>query len=161
MPLGRRGRAVDPLSSPLAMPAVGAGAALAAGLGPSGLPAGLAAMWALGLHRLLAASAAAARAAAMPTPLAGELRSMCCWTDGSAVHPLDPLLRRAARAVVRWTGTAWAGRSGPCPGEQMVARAELAAAVWVGEAAADRIHIVSDCLSVLRGSAAIAAGRER
>lgn len=97
----------------------------------------------------------AADSAALPVPAAGELSTVRCWTGGSAVHPDDPLLRRAAWAVVWWTGAAWAARSGPPPGEQTVARAELA---WAGDAVAGPLEIVTGYLSVVHGAAAMACG---
>lgn len=57
-----------------------------------------------------------ARRAAETHVTAGTLRAARCWTDASACHPTDPPLRRAAWVVVRWTGAAWSGGSGPCPG---------------------------------------------
>ena len=38
------------------------------------------------------------------------------YTDGSAIDPSDPLLRRAAWAVTWPTPTGWKTVSGPCPG---------------------------------------------
>lgn len=111
---------------------------LEAAVEAAALPPGLAATGALWLDPRLAAACAQAEAAELPMAGAGERPAVRCWTDGSAVHPRDPLLRRAAWAVA---GAAWATRSGPCLGSQTVAQAELAAVVWAAEAAAGRLRL--------------------
>lgn len=70
-----------------------------------------------------------------------------CWTDVSAALPDDPLLRRARLPVVWWAGSRWAGRAGPCAGAQTV--------VSSNQAAADTMEVVTGCLPVVRGSAAL------
>jgi hypothetical protein len=61
-----------------------------------------------------------------PIPLPGEV-----WTDGSCTHPQDPLLRRAAWAVVGGPpGYPTLGAS-MVIGRQTIGRAELSALVWV------------------------------
>ena len=73
------------------------------------------------------------------------------YTDGSAIDPSDPLLRRAAWAVTWPTPTGWKTVSGPCPGAQKVGRAELRAALWAAEAAKGHVLIISDCKYVVDG----------
>lgn len=60
------------------------------------------------------------------------------WADGS-IHPMDPMLR-AARSVVWWAGAAWAGRAGP------------------PDSPASGTRGMTDCWSIERGAAALAAG---
>ena len=86
----------------------------------------------LPLDECHAASCSAAerpRRAPPPTRVVGIL-----WTDGSAIHPGDPLLRRAAWSLA-WQDEsgAWHSRTGTVPGRQTVGRAELFAAVFAYE----------------------------
>jgi hypothetical protein len=103
----------------------------------------------------------AARKVAEATLLAplGLLPAAVAYTDGGAVDPADPLVRRAAWAVVWMEGARWCRRSGPCPGRQTVLRAELSAVAWAAGSAAAPLRLVSDCAAVVDGVAAVAAGR--
>ena len=83
------------------------------------------------------------------------------WLDGSAMDHDDPLLRRAAWAVVWWRDGAWHHAAGPCPGAQTVARAELSALVWAAEAANRPFTAVSDCQYVVRGVRTLGSGDPR
>ena len=53
------------------------------------------------------------------------------WTDGSCTHPRDPLLRRAAWAVVGSPPGYLTLGSAMVIGRQTIGRAELSALVWV------------------------------
>ena len=53
------------------------------------------------------------------------------WTDGSCTHPCDPLLRRAAWAVVGGPPGYLTMGSAMVIGRQTIGRAELSALIWV------------------------------
>lgn len=125
----------------------------AAGVAERKLPPGLAATGALWLDPVLEAEGQS-----MGSPPPGTIRAARCWTEVSAVHPADPLLRCAAWSVVWWTGAAWSGRSGLCPWPPTAARAELAAVLWASLAAPGLLEVVADFLSVACGAAAMDAG---
>ena len=91
-------------------------------------------------------------------PAAPPTRMRVVWLDGSAIYPKDPLLRRAAWAVVWWTGQGWCATAGPVAGRQTSARAELAALVWAVEAAPDGVEARSDCQYVVRGALRLQQG---
>ena len=66
------------------------------------------------------------------------------WSDGSALFPVDPLLRRAAW-VVTWCDCGnWVHVSGTVPSAQTVGRAELCAAVWAYTARHDLTELFID-----------------
>ena len=82
------------------------------------------------------------------------------YTDGSALHPKDPCLRRAGWGLAYQTGGSshWISHGGAVPGRQSVARAELYAALWA------RTHfpgalVVTDCLYVQHGCVALSTGK--
>jgi ribonuclease HI len=83
------------------------------------------------------------------------------WSDGSCVHPLDPLLARAAWGI-RVQGADEAADpadfAGPVDGKQTAQRAEVAAAVAAARAVSQRIELVSDSKWVVQSIAALAAG---
>ena len=83
------------------------------------------------------------------------------WSDGSCVHPLDPLLARAAWGI-RVQGADEAADptdfAGPVAGTQTAQRAEVAAAVAAARAVSQRIELVSDSKWVVQSIAALAAG---
>jgi ribonuclease HI len=82
------------------------------------------------------------------------------WSDGSCIHPLDPLLARAA-----W-GLRIAGKddaiavdlAGPVNGVQTAQRAEVTAALAAVRAVSQPIELVTDSRYVVRSLASIAAG---
>ena len=97
----------------------------------------------------LAAAATERAAAVWPAPVVLPDKA---WSDGSALDPTDPILRRAGWAVVICAG---AGHltvaQGPCPGRQTAGRAELAALVWTSRCSGD-CHLVSDSRYVCNGA---------
>ena len=66
------------------------------------------------------------------------------YTDGSAVFPGDPWLRRAGWAACWRVEGRWVGHSAGTAGRQTVARSELAAALWAMEAGRGRLTVVTD-----------------
>ena len=99
----------------------------------------------------LAAAALERAAATWPAPIELPHRA---WSDGSAIDPADPVLRRAGWAVVTCAepGFITVGQ-GQCPGRQTVGRAELAALVWVSRCGGD-CQLVSDSMYVRNGATA-------
>jgi hypothetical protein len=75
---------------------------------------------------LLRAAAAARQAGAWPPPR--PLHTV--FTDGSCVHPTDPVLRRAAWAAVGPAPRFEVAASAPVFGAQTIGRAELSALIW-------------------------------
>eukprot|EP00972_Heterocapsa_arctica_P012142 1781384-Heterocapsa_arctica.AAC.1 len=71
------------------------------------------------------------------------------FTDGSAINPELPWLRRASWAIA-WRGAdcSWRYVNGQTPGMQTVARSERYAAVWAAEHGVPGFQIVSDCTYV-------------
>eukprot|EP00974_Lingulodinium_polyedra_P007078 671158-Lingulodinium_polyedra.AAC.1 len=65
------------------------------------------------------------------------------YTDGACVDPLDPLLARAAWAIVvpGEGGGTWAG---PVDGPQTAQRGELYAAVAAMTAVSGQLHLLTD-----------------
>ena len=99
---------------------------------------------------LVAAQPAAEQTSAWPPPAALGQR---LWGDGSATDPGDPLLCRAAWAVVGHSleGFQLVTAAG-VPGRQTSGRAELCVLVWVSRCLFDGV-LVSDCKGVLAGMA--------
>lgn len=98
---------------------------------------------------LLAAAREAERAARWPAPqrLEGTV-----WSDGSALHPHDPLMTRAGWAVVaKVDGVLREIAGGAVPGRQTSGRAELCALVWTSQCTGD-FTLVTDNQGVLRGA---------
>ena len=80
------------------------------------------------------------------------------YSDGSAVHPTDYVLRRAAWAVV-WRGPrGWVRQSGTVPGRQTVGRAELCAAIWAYQSRQRPTMLCIDNRYVADGVAAVMRG---
>jgi hypothetical protein len=78
---------------------------------------------------LVAAQRAAETAASWPPPI---LLLAEVWTDGSCIMPTDPLLRRAAWAVVGYPERGYPTLArAQVIGRQSIGRAELSAVVWV------------------------------
>ena len=72
---------------------------------------------------------AAEKAGSLPAPVP---LAHAVWTDGSACHPKDPALRRAAWAACWWDADGVLRfQQAQAPGPQTVGRAELSAACWV------------------------------
>ena len=94
---------------------------------------------------------------ACPEPPLQQLPAVV-YTDGSAVDPTDPLLRRAAWAVTWPMGGVWQRVSAACPGRQTVGRAELRAAVYAAEATGGNALVVSDSRYVVDGAAELRVG---
>jgi ribonuclease HI len=82
------------------------------------------------------------------------------WSDGSCLHPLDPLLARAAWGIRVQSSDAEAhvDMAGPVDGPQTAQRAEVAAAVAAARAVNEPAELVSDSRWVVRSVAALAAG---
>jgi ribonuclease HI len=82
------------------------------------------------------------------------------WSDGSCLHPLDPLLARAAWGIrVQGVGGGEPRDfAGPVGGDQTAQRAEVAAALAAARAVDQPIELVSDSRWVVRSIAALAAG---
>ena len=81
------------------------------------------------------------------------------WTDGSAIHPADPALRRAAWSMVWRDGTGWHSATGRVPGRQTVGRAELCAAVYAYRCCPCPDELVIDNQYVAYGIANCRRGR--
>jgi hypothetical protein len=79
-------------------------------------------------HALVAAQCAAEGAGHWPLPVVLPLE---VWTDGSCTYPRDPLLRRAAWAVVGGPPCYPTLGSAMVIGRQTIGRAELSALIWV------------------------------
>ena len=82
------------------------------------------------------------------------------WSDGSCVHPQDPLLARAAWGL-RIDAAAEAPAvdlAGPVDGVQTAQRAEVTAALAAVRAVSQPVELVTDSRYVVRGVAALAAG---
>ena len=81
------------------------------------------------------------------------------FTDGSAIHPTDPWMRRAAWAVARCTADGvWHEHASPTAGAQTVPRSELAAALWAARHAGEELEVVSDSTYVVDGCKKLKAG---
>jgi ribonuclease HI len=82
------------------------------------------------------------------------------WSDGSCIHPLDPLMARAAWGirVEGNEGAAATDMAGPVDGAQTAQRAEVTAALAAVRAVPQPIELVSDNRWVVRGIASIAGG---
>ena len=135
------------------------------------LEAGVAKTGVLAAQPELVAMAEAARSEPMHFPLvaegewstlppragpSGRIARRKIWSDGSCVHPLDPLMARAAWGlhVDGVTG----GLAGPVNGAQTAQRAEVAAAVAAVRAVEQPIELISDSQWVVRSIASIATG---
>jgi ribonuclease HI len=115
----------------------------------------------------LIALAEAAFAEPIHLPAEGELAGQAggvlrrkVWSDGSCVHPLDPLLARAAWGI-RVQGLGGSGPvnlAGPVDRAQTAQRAEVAAALAAARAINQTIELVSDSQWVVRSIAGLAAG---
>jgi ribonuclease HI len=111
--------------------------------------------------------AEAARAEPMHLPPEGELAGRSTgaqrckvWSDGSCMHPLDPLMSRAAWGirVQGYGGTEPVDYAGPVNGAQTAQRAEVAAALAAACAVNRPIELVTDSRWVVRSIASLAAG---
>ena len=92
--------------------------------------------------------------------LAVEAPRTKVWSDGSCVHPLDPILARAAWGlrVDGARGAPAADLAGPVDGVQTAQRAEVTAALAAVRAVSQPIELVTDSRYVVRSLASIAAG---
>jgi ribonuclease HI len=90
----------------------------------------------------------------------GQAARRKVWSDGSCVHPLDPLLARAAWGLhIQGNGVMQSSDlAGPVGGAQTAQRAEVAAALAAIRAVNERVELISDSRWVVRGIATIAAG---
>jgi ribonuclease HI/endonuclease/exonuclease/phosphatase family metal-dependent hydrolase len=92
----------------------------------------------------------------------GQVARRKIWSDGSCVHPLDPLMARAAWGLhVQGVGGAQPlDLAGPVDRAQTAQRAELAAALAATRAVRQPIELISDSQWVVRSIARIAAGAD-
>jgi ribonuclease HI len=96
-------------------------------------------------------------------PVAEGASSRTIWSDGSCVHPLDPLLARAAWGlrIAASTDGGSAGEhdlAGPVGGAQTAQRAEVTASLAAVRAVREPVDLVTDSKYVVRSVARLAAG---
>ena len=105
---------------------------------------------------LAEAREAATRPAERPGP--DPVGAVRFFTDGSALLPRDPWLRRAAWAVCWRENGLWCHHSAGTSGRQTVARSELAAALWAVLRAGCPVTVVTDSRYVHDGFQAVQRG---
>jgi ribonuclease HI len=96
-----------------------------------------------------------------PVPVAPAALRRVVWSDGSCVHPLDPLMARSAWGL-RVDANGDEGRAfdlaGPVDGPQTAQRAEVTAALAAVQSVAEPVELVSDSRWVVNSVAALIAG---
>jgi Ribonuclease HI len=108
------------------------------------------------------ARARAEKPAEVVDPFQGKVLPSVVFTDGSAIHPADRWMRRAAWAVAWYEpGIGWQEFSCATEGSQTVSRSELAAALWAARKAGDDLEVVSDSAYVVDGCKKLRAGHGR
>lgn len=89
------------------------------------------------------------------------LAPAAAYTDGSVGDPIDPLLARAAWAVILADGQVTVvSVTGGFAGQQTAPCAEHAAAMWVAEGSGGSVPIFSDCEHMCLGVDSCGVGRQ-
>ena len=90
----------------------------------------------------------------MPQGMLTNVKVIC--TDGSGIHPKNPMLRTVAWGMAWHDGSDWHHTAGGVPGMQTVPRSEAAAILAAVQGLQDGCDLWSDCLMVVTAVRAVA-----